>query len=141
MNASTFIIKSLYIQNTIMLFSLGLVAFFLLRALLKKRGKHVAVFSVWVFIVLWFFNSPFFGFSTVQVSSQYIRLNYGILSFRNAVLPLNSPWKIETYFSGIRKNKRLYYITIAGHQSMKVRTREGTTRLEEIGAAIDNSNL
>jgi hypothetical protein len=132
----TFIIKSIYIQNTIMLFSLGVVLFFLFCSLWRKKLKHVFVLSIWVLIVLWFFNSPFFGFSTVCVSTEGIRLNYGVLSSRNTVLPLDSSWKIETYLSGIRKMKKLYFIRIADHQSMKVRGGE-LSLLKEIGGAID----
>ena len=132
----TFIIKSIYVQNTIMLFSLGVVLFFLFRALWRKKIKHAAVFSIWVLIVFWFFNSPFFGFSTVCVNTEGIRLNYGVLSSRNTVLPVDSSWKIETYLSGIRKMKKLYFIRIADHQSMKVRGGK-LSLLKEIGGAID----
>ena len=135
----TFIIKSLFIQNTIMLFSLSIVVFLLIRSLAKKKVKHTIVFSVWVLIVFWFFNSPFFGFSAVSVSSGGIQLNYGILSFtKNTVLPLDSPWKIETSFSGIRKMKKLYFIRIADRKSMKVRGGKDYILLQAIGRAIDN---
>jgi len=119
-----------------MLLSLGVVLFFLFRSLWRKKLKHVFVFSIWVLIVLWFFNSPFFGFSTVCVSTEGIRLNYGALSSRNTVLPLDSSWKIEIYLSGIRKMKKLYFIRIADHQSMKVRVGK-LSLLKEIGGAID----
>ena len=131
-----FIIKSLYIQNSIMLLSLGVVLFFLFHSLWRKKLKHVFVFSIWVLIVLWFFNSPFFGFSTVCISTEGIRLNYGVLSSRNTVLPLDSSWKIETYLSGIRKMKKLYFIRIADQQSMKVRGGK-LSMLKKIGGAID----
>ena len=133
-----FIIKSLYVQNTIMLTALGVVIFLFFRSLLKKKAKHVAAFSVWILIVLWFFNSPFFGFSTVCVRPDGIEVNYGILSLNNAVLPLDSQWKIETYFGGIRRMKKLYLIRIADRQSMKVRMSKGLQLLQEIGDAIEN---
>ena len=138
MSPETFIIKSLFVQNMIMLFSLSIVVFLLIRSLVKKKVKHTIVFSVWVLIVFWFFNSPFFGFSAVSVSPGGIQLNYGILSFtKNTVLPLDSPWKIETSFSGIRKMKKLYFIRIADHKSMKVRIRQGFILLQDIGNAMD----
>jgi len=134
----TFIIKSLIVQNVIMLFSLGIVVFLLVRSLVKKKTKHAIVFSVWVLIVFWFFNSPFFGFSTVYINPGGIKLNYGILSFKkNTVLPIDSPWKIETSFSGIRKIKKLYFLKIGDHRSMKVRGNKDLRFLQAIGRAVD----
>lgn len=134
----TFIIKSLIVQNVIMLFSLGIVVFLLVRSLVKKKTKHAIVFSVWVLIVFWFFNGPFFGFSTVYISPGGIQLNYGILSFKkNTVLPLDAPWKIETSFSGIRKTKKLYSLKIGDHRSMKVRGVKDFRLLQAIGRAVD----
>ena len=137
MNTETFIIKSIYIQNTIMLCFLGLAISFLLYSILKKRKKHIVVFSIWVFLVLWFFNSSFFGFSAVSVSLKGIKLNYGILSIRNDLLPIDSKWGINTYLSGIRKNKKLYYISIGEHQSMKVKGLKDFQLLEKIGESIE----
>jgi len=139
MIAQTFIIKSLYVQNMIMLFSLSIVVFLLTRSLLKKKLKHTIVFSVWVLIIFWFFNSPFFGFSVVSISPGGIQLNYGALSFKkNTVLPLDSPWKIETSFSGIRKMKKLYFLKIGDHRSMKVRGVKDFRLLQAIGRAIED---
>ena len=137
MVTETFVIKSLYIQNTIMLSFFGLVIFLLMHSILKKRQRYIAVFSIWLFLVLWFFNSPFFGFSAVSVSPKGIKISYGILSFRNDLLPLNSEWKIETYMSGIKRNKRLYFISIGGRQSMKVRALREQHMLEKIGKYIE----
>ena len=138
MTAQAFIIKSLFVQNSIMLLSLGAVIFFLVFALVKKKPKHMVAAFIWLIIVIWFFNSPFFGFSTVTVSPAGIRLNYGILSLRNDLLPPDSPWKIETHFSDIRKMKKVYLIRIADHASMKVKGNKGQSLLEEIGGAIEN---
>jgi hypothetical protein len=134
----TFIIKSLVVQNMIMLFSLGIVVFLLGCSLVKKRAKSAIVFSIWVLIVFWFFNGPFFGFSAVYVSPGGIQLNYGILSFKkNTILPLDSPWKIETTLSGIRKTRKLYLLKIGDHQSMKVRGDKDFRLLQVIGRAVD----
>lgn len=138
MTAQAFIIKSLFVQNSIMLFSLGAVMFFLIFALVKRKPKHVAAALIWLIIVIWFFNSPFFGFSTVAVSPAGIRLNYGVLSFKNDLLPTHSLWKIETHFSDIKKMKKVYLIRIADHESMKVKGERGLSLLEEIGGAIEN---
>ncbi len=137
MDKELFIIKSLYIQNTIMLVFLGVVGFFFVHSLLKKRPKHIVVFSIWLCLVVWFFNSPFFGFSAVSVGPEGIKVNYGILSFKNDLLPLDSEWKVETYLGGIRRNKRLYFISIAGHQSMKVKGEDKLRLLKSIGEYID----
>jgi hypothetical protein len=137
MATQTFIIKSLYVQNTIMLGSLALVVFLLGRSIWKRQGKHAVVFSLWTIGVLWFFNSPFFGFSGVSVGEQGIHVEYGIISVRSASLPITSKWKIETYLGGIKKTRRLHYITIAHHESMKVKGREGLGLLQKIGASID----
>ncbi len=137
MTPQTFSIKSLYFQNGIMLFSLGVVLFFLVHALIKKRPKHALASLIWVGIVLWFFNSSFFGFSEVTVGQAGIQLNYGVLSFRNAHLPIDSRWRIGTDFSDIRKLKRVYLIKIAGRESMKLKGENGKARLEAIGQAID----
>ena len=137
MATQIFVIKSLYIQNTIMLFVLGVVVFFLVYSLVKRKPKHLIASLIWIIIVVWFFNSPFFGFSAVSVSPEGIRLNYGILSLRNDLLPIDSLWKVETRFSGLRKMKRLYLIRIADRESMKVRRNEGLI-LEKIGDAIED---
>lgn len=133
----TFVIKSLFVQNSIMVVVLGAVIFFFAFALFKKKPKHVAASLVWLIIVVWFFNSPFFGFSAVTVSPQGIRVDYGILSMRNTTLPLDSPWKVETRLSGLRKMKRLYLLRIADRESMKVSGSEDRALLERIGRAIE----
>ena len=137
MGAEIFIIKSLYIQNTIMLTFLCVVVSFLIYSILKKRPKHTVVFFIWLFLVIWFFNSPFFGFSAVSVNPTGIRLTYGILSFRNDLLPIDSDWQVETYMSGIRKNKRLYLISIADRRSMRVKGVKKLHLLRNIGESIE----
>jgi len=137
MDTEIFVIKSLNVQNTIMVASLAVVVSLLVYSIVKRRSKHVMVFTVWVFLVLWFFNSPFFGFSAVSVSPQGIKLQYGILSWRNDMLPPESAWTVETYLSGVRKNKRLYFMSIAGRQSMKVKGEAKLRLLRRIGESID----
>jgi hypothetical protein len=63
-------------------------------------------------------------------------LNYGVLSLRNDLLPIDSPWEIETTFSDIRKMKKVYLIRIRDRDSMRVRG-EGRALLEKIGEAIE----
>jgi len=138
MATQIFVIKSLYIQNAIMLFVLGVVVFFLVYSFAKSKLKYLIASFVWIIIVVWFFNSPFFGFSAVSVGPEGIRLNYGILSLRNDLLPIESQWKVETHFSGIRKMKKLYLIRIGDRESMKVRRNEGLRLLERIGGAIED---
>ena len=139
MDSEIFIIRSLYIQNSIMLIFLCVVVSFLIYSILKKKPKHIVVFSIWLCLVLWFFNSPFFGFSAVSVGPAGMKLNYGIVSFRNDLLPIDSGWKVETYMAGIRRNKRLHYITIGGRRSMKVRGVKELRLLEKIGESIERT--
>ena len=137
MTSETFIIKSLFVQNVIMLLFLGIVASLLVYSLLKMRPKQILVFSIWFVLVIWFFNSRFFGFSAVTVRPEGIKLNYGILSFRNDMLHLNAQWKVETYMSGLRRTKRLYFLSIGDHHSMKVRGQEKFRLLQSVGKSID----
>lgn len=137
MSTEIFAIKSIFVQNAIMLSFLGFVVCLLIHSLFKKRLKHITVFSIWLLLVIWFFNSPFFGFSTVTVGPKGVKLNYGILSFGNDLLPINSEWKVETFMSGIRRNKRLYFISIGGRQSMKVKGQKELHLLQTIGKAIN----
>ena len=137
MASETFIIKSLIAQNAIMLIFLGIVASLMGYALLKKKPKHIVAFSIWLILVVWFFNSPFFGFSAVTVSPEGIKLNYGIVSFRNDMLHLDVEWKVETYMSGIRKAERLYFISIGDRHSMKVKGQKKLQLLQSIGKSID----
>ncbi len=137
MDSEIFIIKSLFFQNAVMVISLAVVFFLLVHSIIKKRRKHTTVFALWLLLVLWFFNSPLFGFSAVSVGQDGIRLDYGILSLRNDRLSLHSEWKVETYLSGIRKSKRLYFITIGGRQSMKVKGADKRLLLQNIGESID----
>jgi len=141
MTTQVFIIKSLLVQNSIMLLSLGAVILFLGVALVKKRPRHLMAALVWAALVLWFFNSAYFGFSAISVGEEGIRLNYGILSFRNDLFPIDSPWEIETAFSDIRKMKKVYLIRIADRDSMRVRGNEGRALLEKISQAIERRNF
>ena len=137
MDTQFFVIKSLWIQNSIMLLALGLVLVFLFYSLTKKKPKHLVASLIWLAIVLWFFNSSFFGFSTVNVNPEGIEINYGILSLRNEILPVSSPWKIVTAPTGFRKLKKVHLIRIGNHESMKVRGLEDLNLLKNIGTAID----
>lgn len=137
MEAETFVIKSLAAQNSIMLAALSVVILIVLRAILKRRPKHLLAALIWTGIVIWFFNSPYFGFSEVSVSRKGIRLNYGVLSFRNDLLPTRSPWNIETVYPDIRKMKKVYFIRIGDRNSMRVKGSSGYAILEKIGQAIE----
>ena len=137
MDTQLFVIKSLWIQNSIMLIALGLVLFFLYYSLVRKKAKHLVASLIWLAIVLWFFNSPFFGFSTVAVNPEGIEINYGIISLKNGILPISSPWKIVTAPTGFRKLKKVHFIKIGNHESMKVRGLEDLNLLKNIGTAID----
>ena len=137
MDTQLFVIKSLWVQNIVMLLALGLVLFFLYYSFIKKKPKHLLASAIWLAIVLWFFNSSFFGFSTVAINPEGIEVNYGILSFRNDSLPITSHWEIITAPSGIRRLRKVYLIKIGNHESMKVRGVNDVNLLKNIGAAID----
>ena len=137
MEPVTFTIKSIAIQNAIMLLALGLVVYFILIALKKKSSKHILVSFIWLMAVLWFFNSPLFGFSRVTLGPQGIKIEYGILSFRNETLPIDTSWTIRSHVSGIRRIKRVYTLIIGNHESMRVKSREDLGLLKEIGKTID----
>lgn len=132
-----FVIKSLLVQNSIELTVLGGLSAGLIYCGFKKRYKPLAICMIWIMTVLWFFDSPLFGFSTIQISPAGIQLDYGILSTRNVILPPGTSWKIETGLSGIRKNKRLHYLVIADKHSMKLKGEKGASLLKDIGASID----
>ena len=138
MDTQLFVIKSLWVQNSIMLLALGLVLFFLFYSFIKQKPKHLLASAIWLAIGLWFFNSTFFGFSTVAVNPEGIEVNYGILSWRNDSLPIMSHWEIVTTRSGIRRLKKVYLIKIGNHKSMKVRGINDVNLLKNIGAAIDD---
>ena len=138
MEGQTFVIKSLFVQNAIMLFSMAIVVFFLVRAFTKGRMRHVVVFVVWIGIVLWFFNSPFFGFSRITVSPMGIKIQYGILSFRNTTLPVETKWEIETRASGIIRTTKLYDIRVGEHRSMRMKGKRELELLQKIGRTIDS---
>jgi membrane protein YdbS with pleckstrin-like domain len=133
-----FQIRSILVQNVIMLSCLGVVLAFLIHSFMRKNKKAIILFTIWLFLVLWFFNSPFFGFSMVGISQQGIRIQYGIISFRNTLLPLDTQWRIESQLAGIRKNRRLYELKIGTHRSMRVTAKE-LSILKEIGKEIDKS--
>ena len=74
MPAEVFIIKSLLLQNTLMLGALGINLLFFIRAIWKKNGKQIVVFSIWSCLVVGFFNSSLFGFSEVRVTPQGLEI-------------------------------------------------------------------
>ncbi len=133
----TFSIKSIAVQNAIMLLALGAVLSFIGFALTKKSPKHVVISLLWLAGVVLFFNSPLFGFSRVTISYDGIKIDYGILSFRNTTVPITTPWKIESHISGIRRMKKVYTLRLGSHESMRVKSRGDLELLKRIGRAID----
>lgn len=137
MEKVTFAIKSIVVQNSIMVLALAVVVYFIAAALRKKSPKHIFVSIIWLGVILWFFNSPLFGFSRVTLGPQGIKIEYGILSFRNETVPLDTPWTIESHVSGIRRLKRVYTLKIGNHESMRVKSKKDFELLKEIGKTID----
>ncbi len=133
-------IKSLFIQNAIELALLGGLFVLLIYFLINRKIKHVIVVSCWIPAILFFFNSPLFGFSTVRFTAQGIDLNYGLLSTRNITLPAISNWRIETGTYGIKKTKRFHRLFIADRASMRVSGGRGIDLLRKIGAEISSQS-
>lgn len=140
MAIETFYIRSLLVQNLIMGSVLAVLAGLLTRFVRQHKKPHTTAVSIWLLVVLCFFNSPLWGFSAVSVSGQGIKLHYGFLSiFKNIELPPDTPWKIYPYMTGIRRMKKLYYLHLAGHDSLKI-TAKRITVLQSTGKAIDDIN-
>jgi hypothetical protein len=141
MDAQTFMIRSVTVQNVIMAIICGIIVTVLIRAIRKKKTTHVIAVLIWALIAVWFFNGPFWGFSAVTVSPEGLKLHYGFLSvFRNTTLPVDTDWKIHNYLGGLRRMKKLTYFELAQRQSMKVRGQDKFEILEALGAAIDRLN-
>ncbi|MFO7557392.1 MAG: hypothetical protein R6X10_01065 [Desulfobacterales bacterium] len=133
-------IKSLFIQNAIELALLGGLFVLLIYFLINRKTKHVIVVSCWIPAILFFFNSPLFGFSTVRFTPQGIDLNYGMLSTRNITLPAISNWRIETGVYGIKKTRRFHCLFITDRASMRVNGNQGLVLLRKIGAEISSQS-
>jgi hypothetical protein len=141
MEAQTFFIRSVTVQNVIMAIVCAIIVVVLIRCVLRQKLSHVMAVVIWAIIALWFFNGPFWGFSAVTVSPDGIELHYGFMSvFRNTTLPADTKWRIRKYLGGIRKLKNLYFFELKSHQSLKVRGPDKLDILNGIGAAIDEVN-
>jgi len=141
MTTEIFFIRSLTIQNVIMGIIAAIIAGLFIRSILQRKSRHTVAVVLWALIALWFFNSPLWGFSAITVSPDGLKLHYGFLSvFKNTSLPPATSWKIRVYMGGIRKIKRLYYLQLARHNSLKVRGADRLSTLQSVGTAIDNLN-
>lgn len=141
MEAQTFFIRSVTVQNVIMGIIAAIIVVLLLRSIWKHKMNHMIAVALWGLITLWFFNGPFWGFSAVTVSPEGLKVHYGFLSiYRNTTLPVDTHWKIRKYLGGIRKLKNLYFFQLANHQSLKIRGKDKREVLEALGAAIDRIN-
>jgi hypothetical protein len=141
MEAQTFFIRSVMVQNIIMGIIVAIILAVLIRTFRKQNLTHVVLVVAWALIALWFFNGPFWGFSAVTASPEGLEIHYGFLSvFRNTTLPVDTQWKIRKYLGGIRKLKNLYFFELSGHQSLKVRGTGKVEVLKALGAAIDDLN-
>jgi len=141
MEAQTFFVRSVMVQNVIMGIIVAIILALLIRTIRKQNLTHVALVVVWGLIALWFFNGPFWGFSAVTATPEGLEIHYGFLSvFRNTTLPVNSQWEIRRYLGGIRKLKNLYFFELSGHRSLKVRGADKVEVLKALGAAIDDLN-
>ena len=141
MDAQTFFIRSVTVQNVIMGVLAAIIVGVLIRSIRKQKITHVIAVAIWGVIAVWFFNGPFWGFSAVTVSPEGLKVHYGFLSvYRNTTLPVDTHWKIRKYLGGIRKMKNLYFFQLANHQSLKVRGQDKIELMQALGAAIDRIN-
>ena len=141
MQAETFFIRSVMVQNVIMGIIVAIIVWLLVRTIRKQNFTHVILVVAWGLIALWFFNGPLWGFSAVTVSPDGVKIHYGFLSvFRNKTLPVHSQWKIHTYLGGIRRMKRLFFFQFPNHRSLKVRGADKFEVMKALGAAIDDLN-
>ena len=141
MATEIFYIRSITIQNVIMGIIAAIIAGLLIRSILQRKRRNTVAVVIWALIALWFFNSPLWGFSAITVSPDGLKLHYGFLSvFKNTSLPPATSWKIRVYMGGIKKVKKLYYLQLARHNSLKVRGADRLRTLQSIGTAIDNLN-
>jgi len=141
MEAQTFFIRSVMVQDVIMGIIVAIIVTVLIRCLLRKQLKYTVIAVIWACFAVWFFNGPLWGFSAVTVSPNGLQIHYGFLSvFRNTTLPVDTHWKIRKYLGGIRKLKNLYYFQLKNHQSLKVRGADKIALLQALGGAIDEIN-
>ena len=141
MDAQTFFIRSVTVQNVIMGVLAAIIVGVLIRSIRKQKITHVIAVAIWGVIAVWFFNGPFWGFSAVTVSPEGLKVHYGFLSvYRNTTLPVDTHWKIRRYQGGIRKLKNLYFFQLANHQSLKIRGHDKIEQMQALGAAIDDLN-
>ncbi|MBW2172054.1 MAG: hypothetical protein JRF69_08755 [Deltaproteobacteria bacterium] len=141
MEAQTFFIRSVVVQNVIMGIIAAIIVVVLLRSIWRPKLKYVVAVVIWGLIAGWFFNGPLWGFSAVTVSPKGLQIDYGFLSvFRNTTLPVDTHWRIRKYLGGIRKMKNLYFFQLKDHKSLKVRGGDKVQLLQALGAAIDEIN-
>lgn len=141
MVAELFVIRSVSVQNVIMGVAIAIAIGFLVYFIMQRKSRHALAATAWLAIVLWFFNSPLWGFSAVTVSINGLRIDYGFLSIaKNSVLPLDTQWKIRVYMGGTRRLEKLYYIQLANHLSLKVSDNDRLAVMKSLGAAIDQLN-
>ncbi len=120
MPVKVFVLKSLFVQNMVMALGMGVALFLLYLGIKRKKLRQIVLFSIWIVLILWFFNSSMWGFSTVTIGGKGIKLQYGFLSFKNITLPLNTPFSIQTENAGFPKYRKLYVLKIGDRKSMRL---------------------
>jgi hypothetical protein len=139
--AETFYIRSVTVQNVIMGFVAAVILGLLIRFVWEHKPQYVVATVIWGLVTLWFFNGPLWGFSAVTVSPEGLKVHYGFLCvFRNTTLPLDTHWKIRNYMGGIRRLKKLSFFQLGNRESLKVRGQDKLEVLKALGVAIDRIN-
>ena len=70
MEAQTFFVRSVMVQNVIMGILAAIIVGVLIRSIRKQKMSHMIAVAIWGLIAVWFFNGPFWGFSAVTVSPE-----------------------------------------------------------------------
>ncbi len=139
---ATFVFVPLWFQNLIMVFSLALVLAFFVYSIKKQKPRFCWISLIWLFLIFAFFNSRFWGFSSITIYPERVKLNYGILSIKkNKTLSYPVSCSITKEISKI-PFKETFYLVIDTSKSMGV-TSSKLKQLKQICSLIKSyqSNL
>ncbi len=126
-----FEIIPLWIQNLFMLCIIAIDILFFVYSIHKNNKKIFLLSISWLFIIVIFFNSPFWRFSKISISHDKVKLNYGILCLlKNKEIKKPITCTIESSTS-LFPFKKTFFLNINGYKSMSVTSRN-KARLDSI---------
>ncbi len=113
-----FTIIPLWIENTVMLSCIFILSGGIIYGIKKHNSKIIFICIAWFLLSIYFFNSHFWGFSSISISSEGVKLNYGILSIeKNKILSPPISCSITHKVSKI-PFRETYYLVINNYHSM-----------------------